>query len=557
MDRDFNKIMHGNSNAIPEEPLKLNQVFPWDVLQRLKSLSQGQSLPETPSAIVWIFCLYKRGDDSINWLVDSLLGSNSTVILIWMDSPSSKQELALKVQATVLKNVVLLVDDGIMEKVVSGFDMDQVDSVILLKGGLLTHVGSADVHNVRYLIDAEADSDAISVDSGTQLMTVQTVKQHSESQEDREEDKQIPSASNALQVSSIPGASELSSSKAIPSKSSEEQMEENPTKDTLGLQIRPDVDLEAHVCEHNRYDQLTLQIMGLHKQPQLAEKIGKEFALKHLLPPCFKFGWRRYVRHVHFWDAGAQQEFPLSDIVDTFHPDSPCVILIICMNRSAERTLVSTHPSIHFMDDTTGAFFEYYKALKPVGSLLMSLSSAGDIFFFAPSLGHPHLIALPKITANWLGSALPSPMLHQKVELSEVLSESVSYLRQSRRVTVMPEVLIIHLWSSYCKGSQAVWPLYEQLRTRLPEYTHVLFHLNHEEHDADVDSYLIDFHPDMVLVDDPTYSIIPFRRKCNIHTIPTTVIIVKGVVEYVGDQHINCEPLYFPTLIHKALHRHQ
>jgi hypothetical protein len=555
MDRDFKKILHGNSNAIPEEPLKLNQVFPWDVLQRLKSLSQGQSLPETPSAMVWIFCLHKRGDDSINWLVDSLLGSNSTVILIWMDSPSSKQELALKVQATVLRNVVLLVDDGIMEKVLSGFDMDQVDSVILLKGGLLTHVGSADVQNVRYLIDAEADSDAISVDSGTQLMTVQTVKQPSESQEDREEDKKIPSASTALQLSRVAGASEPSSSKPIPSKSSKEQMEE--TKDTVGLQIRPDVDLEAHVCEHNRYDQLTLQIMGLHKQPQFAEKIGKEFALKHLLPPCLKLGFVKYVRHVHFWDAGTQKEFNLSDIADTLDPENHCVILIICMNRSAERTLVSTNPNIHVMDDTTGAFFEYYKNLKPTGSLMMALNSMAKIFFFAPSLGHPHLLALPKMRADGLKWALPSPMLHQKVELSEVLSDSVSYLRQSRRVNDMPEVLIIHFWGFHCKGSQAAWPLYEQLRSRLPGYTHVLFHSTREEHDVDLESYLVDFHPDMVLVHAPDHSIRPFKDKCKIQTIPTTVIIVKGVVEYVGEQHINCEPLYFPTLIDKALHRHQ
>jgi hypothetical protein len=298
-----------------------------------------------------------------------------------------------------------------------------------------------------------------------------------------------------------------------------------------------------------------LQVLKLHKQPEIAVQIGKEFPLKHLLSSIMEFGTFSRHRQIHFWADPTFTENDMADVVGTLDNQSNCIVVIVLMNHTSQQTIVSPDPSIHVMKDLTGAFLDYFKSLKSPGSLVMGLRPDGSTSYFTPSVGHPHFITLAKADFFLRVPQELNPMLHQKVELSEILDSSVRYMRQSREILSMPEVLIIHFWAAYCEMSQKNWHLYEKLRAILPDYTHALVHLNGREYVGDPDTLLGDCHPDMVLIDDTNSYIRRFSNRCQLRVIPSTMIFVRGRLEYAGMQHINCEPLFFPTLIEKALRR--
>jgi hypothetical protein len=298
-----------------------------------------------------------------------------------------------------------------------------------------------------------------------------------------------------------------------------------------------------------------VQVLKLGKQPEIAPRIGEEFPLKHLLSSIMEFGKLSCHRQIHFWADPTITENDMADVVGTLDNQDDYIVVIVLMNHTSQQTIVSPDPSIHVMEDLTGAFLDYFKSLKSPGSLVMGLMPDGSTSYFAPSVRHPHFITLPNSESFHRVPQELNPVLHQKVELSEILDSSVRYMRQSREILSMPEVLIIHFWGAYCQASQKNWHLYEKLRAILPDYTHALVHLNGREYVGDPDTLLDDCHPDMVLIDDTNSYIRRFANRCQIRVIPSTMIFVRGQLEYVGVQHINCEPLFFPTLIDKALRR--
>jgi hypothetical protein len=100
------------------------------------------------------------------------------------------------------------------------------------------------------------------------------------------------------------------------------------------------------------------------------------------------------------------------------------------------------------------------------------------------------------------------------------------------------------------------WPQYAELARKYPSWVQALIHIDGTKVPAspdDISKFNQEGLSEFVKIRDISGAFLAFTQLCGFSFNPCTIILVHGKVVYVGLPHITCDPLYFPTLIDKAL----
>ena len=170
---------------------------------------------------------------------------------------------------------------------------------------------------------------------------------------------------------------------------------------------------------------------------------------------------------LYFWD---QSNFPSIDWAEfqAAKTDNPTAdIVIVRMNYDGfplDRQIDLTQFGL--LNDETGKFYRYYCDSLNFHGPTCLLIRGGKTTYIGPWIGNPDFTD-PIISGLYFSYKVPgwkSPLLFNPFSFDRFFNDKTIYLRNCPKLQSMPEVLILHVWGTFCAVSQTQWPEYEVQR---------------------------------------------------------------------------------------------
>jgi hypothetical protein len=310
------------------------------------------------------------------------------------------------------------------------------------------------------------------------------------------------------------------------------------------LNVRAD-SLNVHDCFAKK--------IALHcfwKDAGLEDLIGKEFPYPYVLNyrkrPLASRSLLVFLTN-DFKDTSVEQNY-----VQALEASEDLNIIFICVNFADNLPnplmthLIADQNLLNFCD-------LHLKGKIPVCMLLVQ----NTIGYIGPAVGNPDFTSFPvrETFYKWTLPNWQSPMFRQEVDFKKIFGP-LEYLSDSEGIDPSTEVLIVHVWSVWCKESQKYWNAYEELCLRLPSATHMILHVDGRQGPFSrnvICKCLPYLHQKFLLAKDVEGHFYRFFKQCQYLLSPATFIFVNSKLAYVGEQHITCNVNYFPELVQNAL----